>query len=372
MNNGLISRINHDDLCWTEKQLPQKERTKHVHGLHPYMGKFVPQLISYFLERDLKKCRYILDPFVGSGTTLIESNLHQKNGLGLDISLFNTILCNVKSNDYDLKLLENEIKDIYNKMSVSKKIMFTDSKYINTWYHKEAVSPLLTFASLIKNYHYKNVLKVILSRAARSSRMVPHFEVDFPQQPQTTSYYCHKHFRTCHPTKNGIGFLKRYCNDTFLRLSNFSKIRKNTFVNTIHTDARTFHYEENEIDGVITSPPYIGLIDYHDQHRYAYEFLQLKDKSSFEIGRKINGLSKKAIKQYSNDMTSVFNNMANNCQKLEKIIIIVNDKFNIYENILSNANISIKKRLSRSVERRSGRRGKSYSEDVLICRIDKS
>ncbi len=371
MSTGAVVDLVHNDLCWSEKELPQKERTKHVHGLHPYMGKFVPQLVSYFLDRDLKKCQYILDPFVGSGTTLIESNLRQKNGLGLDISLFNTLLCNVKFADYDLKLLKNEINDIYNKTFVSKKNMLTDSKYINTWYHKEAITPLLTFASLIGNYYYQNVLKIILSRAARSSRMVPHFEVDFPQQAQTTSYYCHKHFRTCHPTKNAIGFLKRYCKDTLLRLSDFSHIRKNTFVKAIHGDARTFNYEENEIDGLITSPPYVGLIDYHDQHRYAYEFLQLKEKSSCEIGRKVNGLSKKSVKQYSKDMTSVFENIANNCQKLEKIIIVANDKFDIYEDILSDAGISIKKRVARTVERRSGRRGKGYSEDVLICNIDR-
>ncbi len=42
-----------DDLYldWTEKELPQAERTKHVHGMHPYLGKFIPQLPEIFLER---------------------------------------------------------------------------------------------------------------------------------------------------------------------------------------------------------------------------------------------------------------------------------------------------------------------------------
>ena len=54
------------ELSWTEKELPQRERTKHVHSLHQYVGKFVPQLVDYFLQRDLKKSKLICDPFMDS------------------------------------------------------------------------------------------------------------------------------------------------------------------------------------------------------------------------------------------------------------------------------------------------------------------
>ena len=39
------------ELSWSEDELPQLERTKHVHSLHPYLGKFVPQLVEVFLGR---------------------------------------------------------------------------------------------------------------------------------------------------------------------------------------------------------------------------------------------------------------------------------------------------------------------------------
>ena len=45
------------------------ERTKHVHRLHPYLGKFIPQLVEVFLRRYFKRGDSILDPFMGSGTT---------------------------------------------------------------------------------------------------------------------------------------------------------------------------------------------------------------------------------------------------------------------------------------------------------------
>ena len=42
----------HDlELSWSEASLPERERTKHVHRLHPYLGKFIPQLVETLLDR---------------------------------------------------------------------------------------------------------------------------------------------------------------------------------------------------------------------------------------------------------------------------------------------------------------------------------
>ena len=44
--DALYSELDVDlDLSWSERDLPERERTKHVHRLHPYLGKFVPQLV---------------------------------------------------------------------------------------------------------------------------------------------------------------------------------------------------------------------------------------------------------------------------------------------------------------------------------------
>src|SRR5512134_1834597 len=58
------------ELSWSEAELPERERTKHVHRLHPYLGKYVPQLVEVFLRRYGHPGRLVWDPFAGSGTTL--------------------------------------------------------------------------------------------------------------------------------------------------------------------------------------------------------------------------------------------------------------------------------------------------------------
>ena len=61
------------DLSWSERDLPERERTKHVHRLHPYLGKFIPQLVEVLLSRYVAPGGRVLDPFAGSGTTLVQA-----------------------------------------------------------------------------------------------------------------------------------------------------------------------------------------------------------------------------------------------------------------------------------------------------------
>lgn len=76
-----------NDLNWTLSfdKYSESETTKHVHRLHPYKGKFIPQLVEYFLDDhtdDFKKEIFfkpgdiVLDPFCGSGTTLMSDFQH--------------------------------------------------------------------------------------------------------------------------------------------------------------------------------------------------------------------------------------------------------------------------------------------------------
>jgi len=80
------------NLNWRERDLPEKERTKHVHRLHPYLGKFIPQLAEVFLRKYFRRGQTVLDPFVGSGTTLVQANELGINSIGYDISAFNVLL----------------------------------------------------------------------------------------------------------------------------------------------------------------------------------------------------------------------------------------------------------------------------------------
>ena len=81
------------DLSWSERELPERERTKHVHRLHPYLGKFIPQLVEELLRRHAPPGGRVLDPFAGSGTTLVQALESGLDATGVDIAAFNCLSC---------------------------------------------------------------------------------------------------------------------------------------------------------------------------------------------------------------------------------------------------------------------------------------
>lgn len=381
-------------LDWSEHELPQKIRTKHVHGLHPYLGKFVPQIPEIFLKRLFKEGDTILDPFMGSGTTLIEANILGMNSVGIDISAFNCLLVKVKTDEYDLIKLKYEVYDALERLIAkltlheaaytanfyqesffdkliekNKDIYYLDNEYINNWYSERAKKELLTYKHIIENenYEYKDVLRIILSRSARSARLCAHNELDWPKEPVREPYYCSKHRRICYPTDEAFKFIKRYSDDVIKRITEFQKLRTNKKIDILHGDSRKVKLNY-EIDGIFTSPPYCGLIDYHLQHEYAYHFLGLEMLKENEIGPKEKGNSKKAQEEYKQGMIDVFKNCVEYLKKDGLAIIVVNDKMNLYPEIIEESGLKEEYRLSRKVNRRTGRRSTDFTEDIIICK----
>jgi hypothetical protein len=97
--------------------LPEYLRTKHVHRLHPYLGKFIPQLVEWFLSRHFKADDVILDPFMGSGTTLVQGNEMKMHTIGIDISSFNCLIARVKSAKYDETKASDEILELEKRVT---------------------------------------------------------------------------------------------------------------------------------------------------------------------------------------------------------------------------------------------------------------
>lgn len=358
---------------WRERDLPEKERTKHVHRLHPYLGKYIPQLVEVFLRKYAPNV--VCDPFAGSGTTLVEANALGIHAIGYDVSAFNCLLARVKTAAYDLRILEDEIVDILTKAQLmltrnlfnnQKVSLQTDNEYLKLWFAPPALQELLYYRSLISNYKYQDVLKVILSRSARSARLTTHYDLDFPRKPQTTPYDCYKHSRVCQPTDDALQFLTRYSFDTLKRIKEFARIRTSAKVTIKNSDSRLARFPK--IDAVITSPPYVGLIDYHEQHRYAYELLDLPIKEDKEIGAASNGQSKKARENYIQDIGKVFLNVRKSINKDGVVVIVVHDKDELYRDLAPVIGFRQEQTLTRHVNRRTGRRANDFFEEILIWR----
>jgi hypothetical protein len=359
------------DLSWSEQQLPERERTKHVHRLHPYLGKFVPQLVEALLGRYFAPGEHVLDPFAGSGTTLVQALESGLDATGADVAAFNCLLVDVKTRPYNLFTLEHELREACARLDrfEGTRPPTGTSAYVRRWFAPQAAAELLAFRDLIPAAEHGDVMRVVLARAARSARRTAHFDLDFPKAPQIDPYWCFKHKRECRPVETARQFLRRYALDTVARVKEFHRVRDREREATIlHGDARELLLP-GRYDGIVTSPPYPGLIDYHEQHRYAYELLGLDDRRELEVGAAAAGTSKKAIAAYSDGLVEVLANVRAALRPGAPVAIVVNDRRNLYPEILDRAGLRLETRLRRHVNRRTGRRAGEFFEDVLIARV---
>ncbi|MEJ7421626.1 DNA methyltransferase [Staphylococcus haemolyticus] len=464
-HNDMLKRFGEDyNLKLAFANTTEKDRTKHVHRLHPYKGKFIPQLVEYFIDNhtdSLKKQTFfdqddiILDPFLGSGTTVVEGLENGLNGIGIDISEFNCLLSEVKLHDYDTYQLENAVNKIiekiekleennneqedrysidlkelvteYNKKyfpnpefkvkvqnnllnekDYSEKVIQNFNKDLNIlkeknnlnvidnnnmdtfmdlWLlpnvKKEAFDIKKIITSMNFDKAITNLFLVVLTKTVRSSRATKHTDLATLKSPTRNPYYCKKHYKICTPVTSCLGKFKQYLRDTLNRVKEYQNLKQNKEHAVIHGDSSTINILEalksknsylydkaanNQIKGIFTSPPYLGVINYHEQHAYAYELLNIERYDDKEIGKLMDGKSKKAKNNYIESISNVFINCKQYLADDFDIFIVANDDLNIYPEILKKANLKIVQRFERPVLNRTERNKKLYTETIFHCK----
>lgn len=448
-----------NDLNWALSfdQYKEAETTKHVHRLHPYKGKFIPQLVEYFLDchtDSFKKESYfkpgdiVLDPFSGSGTTMIQACELGIHAVGIDVSAFNAVIGNTKVQKHNLISIQKEITRITNSLKQflenSHTVDFENRllKELNVFNNKHFPVPkykyelkqglinenvfgaekekefLPIYENLVKEYNIKlrqdkndtfldkwysehvrneiqfvfdeikkikdsdtkKVLSVILSRTIRSCRATTHADLATLLEPVTATYYCSKHGKMCKPLFSILKWWQTYTNDTVKRLASFDKLRTETNQYCLTGDSRTIDItkelekknndlaklvKEQKIKGIFSSPPYVGLIDYHEQHAYAYDLFGFNRQDELEIGPLFKGQGKEAKQSYIEGISAVLNNCKKYLADDFDVFLVANDKYNMYPTIAEKAGMQIVNQYKRPVLNRTEKDKGAYSETIF-------
>ena len=123
--------------------------------------------------------------------------------------------------------------------------------------------------------------------------------------------------------------------------------------------------EKKKIKGIFSSPPYVGLIDYHEQHAYAYDLFNFPRKDELEIGPLFKGQGKEAKQSYIQGISDVLNNAKKYLVSDFDIFLVANDKYNMYPVIAENAGMKIVNQFKRPVLNRTEKDKGAYSEIIF-------
>jgi hypothetical protein len=364
-----MQKLRIEDTSIAFLEVAERERTKHVHRLHPYLGKFIPQLVGYFLSRYFEPGQVVIDPFSGSGTTLVEASERGVDSIGVEISEFNVMISRVKLAEYDLHAVERDVMDI---LRMTEEFSARErprggggaseppnegAGYLETWFAERS-----------------------LSRTARSCRLVHHYDLATPKEPVRGPYTCYKHKgKTCRPVTTILPRLRFYSRDTVKRVAQFQRLRKPSESAVVEGDSRTVRLDENPASarilkrpaaGVFTSPPYVGQIDYHEQHRYAYELFGMERRDGLEIGPKARGKGRRAASDYARDMADSLRNVSGHLSRRSAVLLVANDRLGLYPGIFKEAGMRVESSFERPVEDRTERDRSPYSETVFLARLE--
>ena len=215
-------------LSWSESELPERERTKHVHRLHPYLGKFIPQLVEALLDRYVPAGGRVLDPFAGSGTTLVQALESGYDAAGVDIAGFNCLLMRVKTRAHNLAAVRRDLEWAHASSRHSSPPWRTRTRHRSTSATGSRRGPPRSYSTSARSSSRlpRPTSSGSFSRARRDQPGARPTSISSSRAPRRmVPYWCYKHRRECRPVEEARRFLLRYTLDSLERIERLRSIR---------------------------------------------------------------------------------------------------------------------------------------------------
>jgi site-specific DNA-methyltransferase (cytosine-N4-specific) len=234
---------------------------EYLHALHPYPAKFIPQIPRKAISLWSKPGELVYDPFNGCGTTIFESSLAGRLGIGTDNNAIAVLSSRAKTALYtkaDLEALMSFAVKISNGLDFAKERpdLVPSYKNIDYWFSTATIKRLSSLKGLIITE--KEPIRTLLL-AIFSSIIV---RVSY--QDSDTHYV--RILRDVAENEVDSAFYSRLI-EIINRIPD-TMVKGRTTVETIMADSRSVPFIKDEsVSLIVTSPPYLNAYDYHKYHR---------------------------------------------------------------------------------------------------------
>ena len=246
-----------------------RQRTTYgPHGLHEYRGKFNPQMPrSLMIQNFFYREGMILDPFCGSGTTLIEAAMLGKPSIGIDINPLSCLITNAKIAWLEVKELPDLPADFddyyydYDEQRVT---------YLRSWFPEErliGLRQILGWAETLES-NYKQIVRCVVSNRLRENSFQDPRQLRIRRREEVP--------------ESVLPLIERFRNDWVAILEARKKFDKIDFVKPTCLQGSSIDLIKSvtsPISGTISSPPYATALPYIDTYRLSSVALMLNEKT---------------------------------------------------------------------------------------------
>ena len=277
-----------------------------THGIHRYPAKFIPQIPRFCIECYSKEGDTVLDPFMGSGTTLLESFITGRHSLGVDIHPLARLIAKVKVTPVDPKRLETMGDTLLAEIRADRA---DNADWVpeipnrDHWFKPEVLRELATVKKHVwslRKGDAQDFFKICLSSIIRkmsnsdSDSLIPEvttFRKKLDEQGKTSSDVIGKFDNAVRNKTVDSEELWHLAGEVR------KKYRKPPTIQIIGREARDLALEDDSVDLAVTSPPYASAVHYASVHKLEMYWLDLL-KDLGELDGQIVGTSRAYVSEY--------------------------------------------------------------------------
>ena len=325
------------DNSWNFREANTKEYT---HCYHTYPAMMIPQ-VARALIKEFKpsgKCQLLFDPYMGSGTSLVEAALANMNSVGTDLNPLARLMPKVKTTAYEISALKEEFYTLQSHLFF---FSYDDVKDTNFdrisnhsfWYSNESLLKLSYLSQLITEYSKnQDFFNVALSEVVR--------EVSFTRNGEFKRFRMSKDkIKTFHP--DVFGLFEEKVQRNIKGLEDFEK----KIYSNISTKIYNFNsvleipqtaIKKGSVDMVVTSPPYGDsrtTVAYGQFSRWSNEWFSFENAQNLD--RLLMGGNKCAHQNFTTETinTELENIKNTDINRYYEVISFLNDYWSSILNV---------------------------------------
>jgi len=242
--------------------------TSFTHGFHKYPAKFIPQIPQWAINKYLpnQTGKLIIDPFCGSGTTLVESALSNNYSVGIDIDTLSVLISKVKTTKVNTKKLLQVVNWLKNNILLPQDDLFQPQcQNLEHWFTSETINKLSILRTLInktvevfgnnKDIHdIQDLLFICFSSIIR--------RVSNADNESQKTYVSHTKIKQPEEVFSLFILQLDYFTERIIDFSNTKNIKPVEIFLSSSINSISELLKNKKVDLAITSPPYIKSIDY--------------------------------------------------------------------------------------------------------------